>query len=234
MGTILGLAFYGLSVVPLAIFMFWAITCLGIIMTFHRCMAHKSFKFRFKWMEYVGAFLGAIGGTGSGITWAAIHREHHAFTDSDKDPHRVYTTKGWGSLFIIEYPDLNVYYAKHLVQDKGHRFIFEYYSLIITVWFLLLTIIGGPWLLVAMGLMPMFLSKASSVLNNWLDHSSGYRNFDTKDESTNCWWTAPFTWGDNWHNNHHRNPIRYTTQVKWWEFDLAGRLIKILGKDLKL
>ena len=47
--------------------------CLGITITFHRYLTHNSFKFRYKWMEYLFTFFGAIGGTGSSIGWVAVH-----------------------------------------------------------------------------------------------------------------------------------------------------------------
>ncbi|KAK2974413.1 hypothetical protein RJ640_021269 [Escallonia rubra] len=59
---------------------------LGITMTFHRYLSHRSFKLP-KWLEYLFAYFGAQALQGSPIDWVSTHRYHHQHCDSEKDPH---------------------------------------------------------------------------------------------------------------------------------------------------
>ncbi|KAG8379822.1 hypothetical protein BUALT_Bualt07G0129400 [Buddleja alternifolia] len=58
----------------------------GIGLSFHRNLSHKSFKLP-KWLEYFFAYCGLHALQGDPITWVSIHRYHHQFVDSEKDPH---------------------------------------------------------------------------------------------------------------------------------------------------
>jgi stearoyl-CoA desaturase (delta-9 desaturase) len=59
---------------------------IGASATFHRLLSHRSYKAP-AWWEYVGTVIGTLGGVGSSIAWVAIHREHHRFVDTERDPH---------------------------------------------------------------------------------------------------------------------------------------------------
>jgi stearoyl-CoA desaturase (delta-9 desaturase) len=54
------------------------------------------------------------------------------------------------------------------------------------------------------------------------------RRHNTPDHSTNNWILAIPTWGESWHNNHHRYPKRSSFGEKWWELDLSAIIIKLI------
>jgi stearoyl-CoA desaturase (delta-9 desaturase) len=65
-----------------------------------------------------------------------------------------------------------------------------------------------------------------------LAHISGYRNFDTLDDSRNNWLLSILTLGDGWHNNHHAQPWSAKFGVRWFELDpiyLSLRAMRFLG-----
>ena len=63
---------------------------------------------------------------------------------------------------------------------------------------------------------------------NWL---GGYRHHNISDQSTNNWiWALP-SWGEAWHNNHHRYPKRWYFGDKWYEFDISGHIINLIRND---
>ena len=65
-------------------------------------------------------------------------------------------------------------------------------------------------------------------------HKWGYRNFEIKDDlSTCCWWVAILSFGEGWHNNHHKYAKKAKHGLKLWEIDLTWVSIWILYK-LKL
>ena len=78
---------WGLSWVDVGIFVvFYAISGLGITVSYHRYFTHGSFKAK-PWLRVVMAIAGSMALQGPVITWVADHRRHHAFSDRDGDPH---------------------------------------------------------------------------------------------------------------------------------------------------
>jgi stearoyl-CoA desaturase (delta-9 desaturase) len=62
-------------------------------------------------------------------------------------------------------------------------------------------------------------------------HKWGYRNFEIKDDlSTCCWWVAILSFGEGWHNNHHKYAKKSKYGLKLWEIDLTWVSIWILDK----
>ncbi len=78
----------------------------------------------------------------------------------------------------------------------------------------------------------MFMRIALMLHVTWFvnsaTHRFGYRNFDTKDDSSNVWWVALLSAGEGWHNNHHAQSNCAAHGRKWWEFDLTWQIIRAL------
>ncbi len=64
---------------------------------------------------------------------------------------------------------------------------------------------------------------------NSLAHVFGYRNYETREHSTNNWLVALIAHGEGWHNNHHADPRSAAHGHLWWEFDLSWLVIRMLG-----
>ena len=58
----------------------WLTGGIGICMTYHRLLTHRSFAIRPRWLEYVLTAIGCCASEGGPIGWAAAHRNHHART----------------------------------------------------------------------------------------------------------------------------------------------------------
>ncbi|XP_022033750.1 palmitoyl-monogalactosyldiacylglycerol delta-7 desaturase, chloroplastic isoform X3 [Helianthus annuus] len=72
---------------------FWAATftytlfgSCGLSVSYHRNLAHRSFKLP-KWLEYTFAYIGLLSIQRDPIFWVSMHRYHHQYVDSEKDPH---------------------------------------------------------------------------------------------------------------------------------------------------
>ena len=61
---------------------------------------------------------------------------------------------------------------------------------------------------------------------NSVTHIIGKKRFKNSDESRNNWWVALLTFGEGWHNNHHRYPHSARQGMYWWEFDLTFLLLQ--------
>ena len=65
---------------------------------------------------------------------------------------------------------------------------------------------------------------------NSVTHIVGSKRFANDDESRNSWWVALLTFGEGWHNNHHRWPLSARQGMYWWELDLSYWGLRVLEK----
>lgn len=71
--------------------------CLGITLSYHRQLSHKSFQTP-KWLEYTLAYCGVLAVQGDPLEWASSHRYHHLHTDTPLDPHSPFEGFWWSHL----------------------------------------------------------------------------------------------------------------------------------------
>jgi stearoyl-CoA desaturase (delta-9 desaturase) len=216
--------------VLLSIFMFYVYSVLGISMMLHRYYSHKSFKLNsgFKWFFTVFAVLA---GRGSPLGWVYIHRIHHATSDTEKDPHSPHNEnfKFIGFRPVQENKKINHFIVKELLTT-AHIKIDQYYLLLILGFLVLLSIIDFN-LVFYMWAIPVFLVSVTQTMFNYFAHTYGYRNYQTRDASTNNPYLWPFILGDAWHNNHHENAERISNKIKWFELDPVAVIIKLIRKN---
>jgi fatty-acid desaturase len=215
---------------------------MGITIGYHRLLSHRAFRCKsfFEYFWVIGAYLAF---QGSPIWWAAIHRAHHRYSDTNLDPHTPrkglpYALLGW--LFDSSYlPHLNLaVHCKDLVKNDFYKAL-EPRRIIhpnalnlianLAYRFLLWRLFGWTvlWANVAASIgvfmMPQFLNIACHL------PKLGYKNFPTNDDSVNVWWVSVLALGDGWHNNHHAFPGSSRGGVRSHEFDISWQMIR-LGK----
>jgi stearoyl-CoA desaturase (delta-9 desaturase) len=227
--SVVGIFYLDFSIIHvlLAITSFYVYSILGLSMTLHRYYTHKSFEMN-SILHWIFTFISILTGRGSPIGWVYVHRLHHAFSDTDKDPHGPKTIgfKLFG-FKPIEHK-FNAFIVKDLM-NASQIFINKYYLLIILCWLILLSIIDIN-LVYFTWILPVFMVQLSQNSFNYFAHKYGYRNFETKDNSTNNIWLWPFILGDAWHNNHHGNSEKFSTKIKKYEFDPVSNFINFIKK----
>ena len=234
-GTVVAALWYGLSLPSLMLIFlgYFLYGCLGIVVTFHRYLTHKSYDANSKLIKLF-SLLGCFSGTGSPLAWVAIHINHHLKSDKPDDPHSP-LYKGL-KIFTLDYVNEvdtdTKWRMRGLVTDRFQQFLHRYYFGIIAIYSFVLFIIGGFYLMVFLHWAPALVTGLMSNVVNYVGHKpnwfGGYRNYKLSDQSTNNWlWAIP-SWGESWHNNHHRFPKDFTFRKKWWEFDTAGLIIKLI------
>ena len=203
--------------------MYCLIAALGISIGYHRYFTHRTFNLRHSWMKWILMWLGCLAGTGSPIIWAAVHRHHHRYSDKSGDPH---SPKNLGlKTFIADYQYIwRPYSVKDLIKDPVHRFVHQYYYLLLTMWLIVAAVINVHLALYGV-VIPMTMMVWVSTASSFFTHRFGYVSYDTNDNSRNLWWMALLTFGEGWHNNHHASPRSYTFTRKWWELDIGGIII---------
>lgn len=71
--------------------------CLGITLSYHRQLSHRSFSTP-KWLEYALAYCGVLAIQGEPMEWVSSHRYHHLHTDTPLDPHSPYEGFWWSHM----------------------------------------------------------------------------------------------------------------------------------------
>lgn len=233
--SIIGISLYGLTTesILLTLAGYFAYGCLGIVVTFHRYLTHNSYK-TYTLLSKFFSVLGCLGGTGSPLAWVAIHINHHLKSDKINDPHSP-LHKGI-KIFALDYEhevDNNTKWKmRKLITNSFHQFLHRYYFGLLIFWSVLLYAIGGFYLMVFLHLLPVVITAFMSNMVNYVGHKpswwGAFRTYNLNDQSTNNWlWAIP-SWGESWHNNHHRYPKSHTTAQKWWELDISGLIIKLI------
>ena len=222
---------FNLSYLLTSIAFFYIYSILSVSMMLHRYYSHKSFKLHpvVKWIFTVFAVLA---GRGSPLGWVYVHRIHHATSDTEKDPHSPHNDNFKFLGFKPIYDDtkkINYFIVKELLTP-AHIKIDKYYMLIIAGFLLLLGIIDYNLVLYVWAL-PVFIVSLSQIAFNYFAHMHGYRNFETKDRSTNNIYLWPFILGDAWHNNHHAHAEKLSTKVKSHELDPIAILVSLIRID---
>lgn len=231
-------AFFCFSWVNLTSFlvMFFITECFGITLGFHRLMAHRSFK-TYKWLERSLAVIGCLTIQRSPLEWVAHHRVHHAFSDQKQDPHNSRRGFWWSHILWVvkrderldEYETLQPF-ARDIARDPFMKKLFHKWVHVGLQVILGMMFVGiGGWSMVVWAVfLRLVVGYHITFFVNSVCHKFGYRSYDTNDNSRNCWWVALLTFGEGWHNNHHQQPQRATTGVRWWEVDMTMGIIRTL------
>ena len=216
-----------------SVFMYFLTGCLGITVTYHRYLAHKSYKSP-KWFQILGSICGSLGGTGSPIGWRGVHIEHHKYSDHEGDPHSP-VTRGW-RMFLTTYPfTMNKFAMRGMITDPFQRFMHEYYTAILVGWALLLLLIDIK-LFLFLFVVTITIQVTVSNISNYFNHHKHwgcYRDYDTDDESYNSMWLGLISWGEGLgHNKHHAKPWDpYYGGDRWWEIDPSFWVIQLVRED---
>ena len=234
-GSIIGFSITGFTTANMLMLLagYFVYGCLGIVITYHRLLTHNSYT-SYRFLERLFTIFGALGGTGSSLAWVAIHINHHLNSDKPTDPHSP-LYKGI-KIFTLEYegetPESTKWRMRKLITDRFHQFVHRYYFGIYIVWDALLFLIGGWELVIFLHWAPAALTGLMSNIVNYVGHMptwfGGFRTYNLRDSSTNNWlWAIP-SWGEAWHNNHHRFPKNSYFGGKWWQLDISGLIIKLI------
>jgi fatty-acid desaturase len=223
------------NLIALAV-MYFVTGCLGITLTYHRLLAHRTFAVP-KWLERGLTTLAALAMQGGPIKWSAQHRMHHANPDTQKDPHNslrgfFFCHVGWTLVYKPEFDDADIHrkFARDIYNDGYYRWLETVMGQFLpqVALAIVLYAIGGVGMVLWGVCLRMVLVYHGTWFVNSATHFFGYRNYDMPDQSRNTWWVALLTFGEGWHNNHHAHQHYAEAGHKWWEFDPTMRIILLL------
>lgn len=241
----IGVFFTGFSWVALvAMLVTYFVRVFALTAGFHRYFSHRSFKTS-RWFQFVLAWVGTSSAQLGPMWWAANHRHHHQHSDKEPDIHSPVTRSffwshiGW--VMNKAHSETKFDRIKDLTKFPELHFVDRFHVLPVLSLMALLYGTGAllNHLYPALGTSGMQLVMWGFFLStmlvyhvtfcvNSVTHIIGSKRFETDDESRNNWWVALLTFGEGWHNNHHRWPLSARQGMYWWEIDLTYYLLRVL------
>lgn len=213
------------------------VTIAGVTIYLHRHQAHRALDLHPAAAHFFRFWLWLTTGM-STREWVAVHRKHHAFVETERDPHspqvygiakvllegaELYRREALDEETLAKYshgtPD--DWLERHLYTPHNNRG----YLLMLAIDVVLFGVLGLTVWAVQMMWIPIF---AAGVING-VGHWGGYRNFETPDASTNIVPWGVLIGGEELHNNHHAFASSARFSTKWWEFDLGWSYIRVLS-----
>src|SRR5947208_3713146 len=199
----------------------------------HRVLAHRSLTLR---PPLTLAFRAVLWIT-TGITpraWVAVHRKHHAFSDTPQDPHSPVVLGFWA----VQLGNVKLYrdtirdgvtvpkYSRDLPPDRLDRMLFDHAFAGLAVGIGFLMVVLGPLSgLLAAGIHTVaYLSISAAV--NAVGHTVGQRPYDNL--ATNNQWLAWISGGEGLHNNHHAAPTSARFALAGGQIDPGWWLLRLL------
>jgi stearoyl-CoA desaturase (delta-9 desaturase) len=175
--------------------------------------------------------------------YGIMHRMHHAFTDTEDDPHSpsydknilamMWRTKNIYSGILDKSIPVEERFSKNVPEWKwfdtwanfwGSRIIW----IAVYVWFYV-TFAPSAWWYI---LIPIhaIMGPLHGLIINWFAHKYGDVNFETDNTSKNLFRVDLLMFGEGYHNNHHKYPSRTNFAAKKGEFDLCSPIINVLDR----
>ena len=210
----------------------YVVRMFGITAGFHRYFSHRSFKTN-RAFQFFLAFLGQSSAQRGVLWWAAKHRHHHKYSDTEQDIHSPVQHGFWFShvLWIFskrglttDYTTIKDFqkYPELVWLDKWERF--PPFLLGVLVW----AVAGWSGLIVGFFVSTVLLFHGTFTINS-LSHVFGKQPYVTGDDSRNNLFLAIITLGEGWHNNHHHFPSATPQGFHWWQIDVTYYILKALS-----
>lgn len=210
----------------------------------HRYAAHGAFEMSPGWERFffVLAYITQGSSYMSPRAYAIMHRYHHAFTDTEKDPHSpsfssnifsmMWRTRSFYQDIIKGRMEVEPRFNKNLPEWPAFdRFANGTFSRVLwvvlyTAFFVLFA--TSPWQYL---LLPVVVAMGAfhGAVINWFAHKYGYINFKLKNTSMNLFFIDILMLGESYHNNHHKHPSALNFGRRWHEIDPLYPVIRLLG-----
>jgi stearoyl-CoA desaturase (delta-9 desaturase) len=199
---------------------------------YHRYFSHRSFKTS-RWFQFLMAFMATTSTQKGVLWWAANHRHHHRYSDTEEDLHSPTLFGFWWSHVGWILSDRYNHTMTELVPDLNKypelRWINKYHLVPPVALAVVLFLIGGwGWLVWGYFLSTVVLWHSSFTVNS-LSHIFGKRRYLTTDTSKNNFYLALLTMGEGWHNNNHHYMASARQGFFWWEVDFTYYTLKTLS-----
>ncbi len=210
----------------------------------HRYAAHQMFTMNKFWERFFYFLSWIFQGSSylSPRAYGIMHRQHHAYADTEKDPHSPKHSKNiWDMMWKtrLRYNDI-CYKRVDDIEESFTRNVPEWealdklgdYWLVRLLWVFFYAAVyywlDAPiWVYFVLLPINIIMGPFHGAIINWFAHIYGYVNHKVKDTSKNLLFFDFLMWGESYHNNHHKNATSANFGDKWYEIDPLYYVIRI-------
>jgi len=211
----------------------------------HRYAAHRMFDMSKSWEKvfFILSFITQGSSYLSPYTYGILHRMHHAFADTENDPHSPkYDDNVFSMMWRTKVIFNNIFYGRAEIEERFTKEVPKWISfdefankwMVRLFWAACYTafyiFFATEWWMFIFLPMHFVIGPLHGVIINWFAHKFGYTNFKVDNTSKNL---LPFDFlmlGESYHNNHHKHVQRPNFGIRWFEFDPVYPIIKLFDK----
>jgi stearoyl-CoA desaturase (delta-9 desaturase) len=223
----------------------WYLSLFFQTLFLHRYAAHRAFTmspvtekvfFVLTWIFQGSNYLSAYG-------YGVMHRMHHAFADTENDPHSPsYDESIWKMMWKTKTIYSGIANKRVAVDSRFTAGVPEwttfdrmarswpsriFWGILYVLFYLQFATAWWMFLLLPIHFL---MSPIHGAIINWFAHLYGYRNFEVGDTSRNFLPVDFLMMGESYHNNHHKNGSRPNFGgVRWHEIDPTYQVIRVLA-----
>lgn len=210
----------------------------------HRYSSHKMFSMSKGWERFFYFLTFLFQGTSflNPRAYAIMHRMHHTYSDTEKDPHSPHFFKdvvGMMNHTRKIYSDFVTGKAQPEKAFSGDYPIWPALDKFADMWITRLSFAAlytlfyvkfaeSPWFF---ALLPVhfLIGPVQGAVVNWCGHKYGYTSFENDDHSKNTIPIDVFLMGELMQNNHHKSPNSPNFAKRSFEFDPTWPMMKFLN-----
>lgn len=222
----------------------WQLSVFSQTFFLHRYSAHKMFRMSKGWETFFYLFTYVTQGSSYLVPrgYAILHRMHHAYSDTPKDPHSPRNHSGLTAMMLStkqKYDDFAYERVEPEPRFKGGYPEWRALDAIGQSWMMRVVWMAAytlfyvkfataPWMY---ALLPFhfLMGPVHGAIVNWGGHMYGYKNFDNGDDSKNTLIFDFLTGGELFQNNHHKFGMSPKFSARWFEVDTTYYVMRVLS-----
>ena len=220
---------------PVMLIICWFLSGTGITVGYHRLFAHRAFK-TYPIIEWFYMLTGSMALQNTILNWCSDHRRHHKKLDTKDDPYSIkegflHAHIGW----VVKKNEKKYSGVSDLEKKSSVSFQKKYYwSMSLFLSFILPILIGLLYNrpfggLLWGGILRVTLVHHFTFFINSLCHYLGSREYDPSTTARDSWVMSFLTFGEGYHNYHHKFQWDYRNGIRWYNFDPSKWIIKFLS-----
>ena len=216
---------------------FLTLNGIGIGSGYHRLWAHRTYKAHPALRAFL-AFMGGMALQNSALIWCARHRVHHRdVDDNERDPYSIgrgfwFAHVGW---MLRDYQSGKVNYdiVPDLQNDPIVMWQHRHYLALavgsnVVLPLLLGWAVGDLWgVFLLAGLARLVINHHVTFFINSLAHMWGSQPYTDENSARDNWFLALITYGEGYHNFHHKFQADYRNGVRWFALDINKWFISL-------